>query len=108
MTIGDGLGWAACLMTLITFAQRQMLPLRVAAILANVCFIGYAAIGHYLPVLTLHLTLLPINGQRLFSLVLGQGPPVDPSQAGLRPEQIDHHRQPVPPSSKKPWVGGIA
>ncbi len=76
MTIGDALGWAACLMTLITFAQRQMLPLRIAAILANVCFIGYAASGHYLPVLTLHLTLLPINGQRLFSLVLGHKHPV--------------------------------
>ncbi len=43
MTTGDALGWAACLMTLVTFAQRQMLPLRVAAILANPFFIGYAA-----------------------------------------------------------------
>jgi hypothetical protein len=70
MTFADALGWAACLMTLITFAQRQMLPLRVAAILANVFFIGYGAVGHYLPVLTLHLILLPLNTNRLLSLVL--------------------------------------
>ncbi len=70
MTLGDGLGWAACLMTLITFAQRRMLPLRIAAILANVCFIGYASIGHYLPVLALHITLLPINTQRLLSIMV--------------------------------------
>ena len=65
----DALGWAACLMTLVTFVQQRMLPLRAAAILANVFFIGYAAIGHYLPILALHATLLPINCQRLVSLL---------------------------------------
>lgn len=69
MSIGDALGWAACLMTVATFAQKRMLLLRSAAILANLFFIGYAAIGHYPPVLTLHLTLLPLNAHRLFSLV---------------------------------------
>jgi hypothetical protein len=70
MTFTDALGWAASLMTLVTFAQRQMVPLRVTAILANLFFIGYASLGHYLPVLVLHLTLLPVNGQRLTALLV--------------------------------------
>ena len=69
MTLADMLGWAACLTTLTTFVQRRMVRLRAAAILANVFFIAYAAIGHYPPILALHLTLLPINGQRLFLLL---------------------------------------
>ena len=69
MQVGDALGWAACLMTLVTFVQQRMLPLRLAAILANVFFIGYAGIGHYLPILALHGTLLPINCQRFLKLV---------------------------------------
>lgn len=69
MQVGDALGWAACLMTLVTFVQQRMLPLRLAAILANVFFIGYAGVGHYLPILALHGTLLPINFQRLLKLI---------------------------------------
>lgn len=63
--IDEALGWAACLMTLVTFAQRDMLWLRLAAILANLFFIGYGAIGHFLPVLALHLVLLPLNVARV-------------------------------------------
>ncbi len=77
MTFGDALGWAACVMTFVTFAQRRMVPLRMAAILANVFFVGYAALGHYPPVLALHLVLLPINGRRLFILLVERSPPRD-------------------------------
>lgn len=63
--VDDLLGWAASLLTLITFAQTSMIPLRVTAILANVFFIAYSAIGHFLPVLTLHAVLLPLNALRL-------------------------------------------
>ena len=61
----DVLGWVASLLTLITFAQSSMIPLRVTAILANIFFIAYGAIGHVLPVLTLHVILLPLNSARL-------------------------------------------
>ena len=55
----DVLGYAASGLTLATFAQRSMLPMRILALGANVCFIGYGAMGVYLPVLILHLVLLP-------------------------------------------------
>jgi hypothetical protein len=66
----DALGYAASGLTLATFAQRAMLPMRILAIGANLCFIGYGAMGLFMPVLTLHLVLLPINLVRLHSLVV--------------------------------------
>ena len=67
----DTLGYAASGLTLATFAQRAMMPMRIMAIGANVCFIGYGAIGHFMPVLVLHVILLPINVARLRALIRG-------------------------------------
>lgn len=92
MTFGDALGWAACMMTLVTFAQRRMVPLRVAAILANFFFIGYSALGHYLPVLALHLTLLPVNGQRLFSQLAANRSKQRPGSVAIGTAQLGHER----------------
>ncbi len=63
--VEDLLGWVASLLTLITFAQTGMIALRVTAIMASVFFIAYGAMGHFLPVLTLHVILLPLNAARL-------------------------------------------
>ncbi|MBD2750999.1 hypothetical protein IC232_30670 [Microvirga sp. BT688] len=65
----DLLGYAASGLTLATFAQRSMLPMRILALGANGCFIAYGAMGVYLPVLLLHLVLLPVNLVRLRTLV---------------------------------------
>jgi hypothetical protein len=71
LSFADGLdlvdlcGFAAALLTLGAFVQRAMLPMRATAVGANVCFIFYGAIGHFVPVLALHLILLPINVLRL-------------------------------------------
>jgi hypothetical protein len=59
-------------MTLITFAQRTMLPMRVTALLANVFFILYGWLGPFYPVLILHVILLPVNTIRLRQI--GRGP----------------------------------
>jgi len=59
------LGWTASLLTLATFVQRSMIPLRVTAIGANAFFIAYGAIGHFAPVLALHVLLLPVNSAQL-------------------------------------------
>jgi len=65
----DVLGYGASGLTLATFAQRTMLPMRILAIGANVCFIGYGAMGMYMPALVLHVVLLPINLIRLRTLL---------------------------------------
>jgi hypothetical protein len=64
----DVFGYAASGLTLATFAQRSMLPMRILALGANICFIGYGAMGWFMPVLALHLVLLPINLVRLSTL----------------------------------------
>jgi hypothetical protein len=70
----DAFGYAASGLTLATFAQRAMLPMRVMAIGANVCFIGYGAMGRFMPVLILHIILLPINLVRLRMLLCESDP----------------------------------
>lgn len=65
LSFTDALGFAAAIFTLTAFAQKSMLPMRMAAIAANLCFIGYGALGPYYPVLLLHLILLPTNLLRL-------------------------------------------
>ncbi len=61
----DLLGFAASAATLCAFAQTRMLSMRLSAIAANLCFIGYGALGLFYPVLLLHVVLLPLNIARL-------------------------------------------
>jgi hypothetical protein len=65
----DIIGYAASGLTLATFAQRTMLPMRIMAVGANICFIGYGAMGQFIPVLALHVILLPVNLVRLRALL---------------------------------------
>lgn len=74
----DVLGYAASGMTLATFAQRTTLPMRIMAPGSDISFIGYGAMGPFLPVLTLHLILLPINLARLRALVSQSGVTIAP------------------------------
>lgn len=64
----DVLGYAASSAVLATFMMRTMLSLRLVAIASNLLFILYGHLDHILPVLLLHIALLPINIFRLFSL----------------------------------------
>lgn len=59
--ITDIIGFLAAGMTITAFCCTSMLCLRLAAILANVLFIAYAAILGLMPVLGLHCVLLPLN-----------------------------------------------
>lgn len=61
----DVLGWAAALLTLLTFVCRDMRRLRLLALAANGAFIAYGALAQLLPVLALHLALVPVNLWRL-------------------------------------------
>jgi hypothetical protein len=55
------LGFVASGLVLTTFWMRDMLLLRLVAIASNVAFISYGHVAHVVPVLLLHICLLPIN-----------------------------------------------
>lgn len=64
-TVTDVMGWAAAGLTFATFFCRDMLRLRLLALAANVAFIAFGALAGILPVLVLHLALVPVNLRRL-------------------------------------------
>jgi CRP/FNR family cyclic AMP-dependent transcriptional regulator len=51
-----------------SFVMKRMLPLRVLALGANVCFIGYGLYEWLLPSLILNGALLPVNARRLWEI----------------------------------------
>ena len=57
----DAIGYVAAALVLLTFLMRDMRALRMVAILSNLAFITYGALNALMPVLVLHLLLLPIN-----------------------------------------------
>ena len=63
--LADALGWGAAVLTLLTFVSVDMRRLRLLALAANAAFIGYGAVAGLLPVLALHLALVPVNLWRL-------------------------------------------
>src|SRR4028118_766789 len=81
----DVLGCAAAAATLLTFAQKQMWPMRIAAIAANIFFIGYGALGLLYPVLFLHLVLLPLNVARLIQIAGQRRSSAGQGKRGSRP-----------------------
>jgi CRP-like cAMP-binding protein len=52
-----------------TLLMRTMVPLRVAGIVSDVCFIGYGVLSSTLTTLVLYSVLLPINGIRLYQML---------------------------------------
>jgi hypothetical protein len=57
----DLLGWTAAALMVTTFACREARAMRIVAVAANGAFIAYGWSAGLLPVLALHLLLLPIN-----------------------------------------------
>ena len=68
----EWLGWAAAGLTLATFICCDMRRLRLLALAANAAFIAYGALAQLLPVLMLHLALVPVNLWRLNEAFRGQ------------------------------------
>lgn len=71
MSGADLMGWVAAAVTLMTFACQDMRCLRWLAVCANVAFIAYGAGADLMPVLALHLALVPVNLWRLWQLGTG-------------------------------------
>jgi hypothetical protein len=76
------MGYAASAAVLGTFLMRNMVPLRLLAILSNVLFVAYGYTEQIYPVLCLHVVLLPINFQRLLSSTNRKQPSGPPSRPG--------------------------
>jgi CRP/FNR family cyclic AMP-dependent transcriptional regulator len=68
MAASDVAGFIASALVLLTFAMRDMRLLRATAICSNVAFIIYSGVNWLLPVLALHVMLLPLNILRLREL----------------------------------------
>ncbi len=61
MSLGDLFGWCAAALMVSTFSCRDVLRMRQLAVCTNLAFIAYGCCAALLPVLALHLLLLPIN-----------------------------------------------
>jgi CRP/FNR family transcriptional regulator, cyclic AMP receptor protein len=64
----DIVGYAAAALVLAAFCMQSMCCLRVFAILSNLAFITYAYHRDLIPILLLHVLLLPVNATRLYQL----------------------------------------
>ena len=62
------LGYLASALVFATFFMRSRTRLRQVAIASNIAFITYGIIGNVIPVLTLHVLLLPLNIWRLWEI----------------------------------------
>jgi hypothetical protein len=80
----DAIGYLAAGLVVATFCMRSMVGLRAMAIASNLAFIGYGYTGDLMPVLLLHLVLLPVNLARLAELGSGQGRTMPGEPAGQR------------------------
>jgi CRP/FNR family cyclic AMP-dependent transcriptional regulator len=65
MTHAGEIGFLASALVLAAFGMKDMVNLRIVAICSNFAFIGYALLLHLLPILVLHVILLPLNSWRL-------------------------------------------
>ncbi len=65
----EWVGYLASGLVLLTFTTKNMRSLRIVAILSNLAFIWYGSVDLIVPVLALHLVLLPLNGLRLWQLL---------------------------------------
>jgi hypothetical protein len=69
----DLVGWIAAAATLLTFSMRSMVGLRIAALVANVCFVAYGWLSGLYPIVALHILLIPCNIYRLSEVLRSDG-----------------------------------
>jgi hypothetical protein len=73
MTHAGEIGFLASALVLAAFGMKDMVNLRIVAICSNFAFIAYALLLHLLPILVLHVVLLPLNGWRLMGALKQSG-----------------------------------
>lgn len=114
------LGWVAALLTLGTFACADGLRLRVAALSANTAFVAYGSMAGLMPVLALHLALIPVNLWRLAGVLRSMRAASDSAPAspgdGCRPRPGGHvnagafakPRRSMPRLACQPALGAVS
>ena len=75
----QAMGWIAALLTLLTNICADMRRLRLLALAANAAFIAYGTAAELLPVMVLHLALVPVNLWRLNQAFQGK-PSAQPAE----------------------------
>jgi len=68
MNLLDVVGYLGGVLVFCTFYLKTMIRLRVVAVVSNVVFIAYGAMGHLVPIMVLHTLLLPLNVWRLIEV----------------------------------------
>ena len=68
ITLGTALGLVGVGLCFASFVMKNMLSLRVLALLSNVVFVGYGLVESQLPSIVLNIALLPVNARRLWEI----------------------------------------
>ncbi len=64
----DLLGVLGSVLVFASFWMKSSIPLRTMALASNLVFIAYASLAWLVPILVLHVALLPLNAARLWEL----------------------------------------
>ncbi|MEO1194053.1 MAG: cyclic nucleotide-binding domain-containing protein [Pseudomonadota bacterium] len=88
MTFGVIAGYIASVLVFATFSMKTLVPLRLVAIASNLFFIFYGALEGLVPILVLHLALLPLNCLRLWELKASEAELQTSLTADFSPEAI--------------------
>jgi Bacterial inner membrane protein len=63
------IGFCGSALAILTYWMREMIPLRIVAVLGCVCFLAYALLIGAYPLIVMEAILLPINLYRLAELL---------------------------------------
>ena len=68
MTLIDVLGFVGAGLMAASYLMKNMLPLRLVALAANVCLLAYALQAHSWPTVMLYLAVIPINLKKVVEI----------------------------------------
>ena len=63
------IGFCGSILAVWTYWMREMIPLRIVAVLGCICFLTYGILIRSYPLIAMEATLLPINAYRLLQLL---------------------------------------
>jgi CRP/FNR family transcriptional regulator, cyclic AMP receptor protein len=66
MTLSEAAGYFASVLVVMAFCMKDIVSLRIVAIVSNIAFLAYGIGLNLPPVWMLHAVLLPLNGWRLW------------------------------------------